>query len=237
MAKKGKNVRHVFCLVSVLGFAGVVSAFAAEDTKPSKEGTKAEAIRVKSPPSADGARERPARERSEAQKELPRPVREGSDRATGRDEKKKQDPFAPSDLMRERARPKDVETKKPQAETLASRAKPGREVPVLEAVMVKGQSVLASFRTSSGSVLLEPRGSLVIRGDEYASTTNRSGEIHAVACKYTFVGYSDGCAVMRGDDGKIYELRVGSSLTKPGKPRRRTRSRTTPANQAPWPVP
>ena len=47
MAKKGKNVKRACCLAVVVVFAGVVSGFCAEDTKPSKEGPKAEAVREK----------------------------------------------------------------------------------------------------------------------------------------------------------------------------------------------
>jgi hypothetical protein len=226
MAKKGKNVKRAFCLAVVVVFAGVVSGFCAEDTKPSKEGPKAEAVPEKEASPKD-ATKRPPPDRSDVRTEPARPVGKGSDKAAGRDEEGKPDPFAPSDLMRERARPKVDETKDQRAVPPSARAKPGREVPVLEAVMVKGQSVLASFRTSTGSVLLAPRGSLVVRGDEYTAT-NRSGKLQTVECKYTFIGYSDGCAVMRGDDGKIYELRVGAGPTKPGSQRRGTRSRTTP---------
>lgn len=100
------------------------------------------------------------------------------------------DPFAPSPLLRERAQtPGAAAVNAPpvHAEVLLP-----KELPVLEGVIVKGQEVLASLRTGSGSVVIEPRGSLIVAG-----------------VKYVFVGFAENTAFLRDSEGETYELRPG----------------------------
>ena len=99
----------------------------------------------------------------------------------------KKDPFSPSALMRMRAQ-KPVEEIAPSAPPVGAVA---HALPTFEGVLVKNNSVLASFKIGNKSIVIEPRNTFV-----------------ADDVSYTFVGYANEVATLRDDDGRIHDLRI-----------------------------
>ena len=99
----------------------------------------------------------------------------------------KKDPFSPSALMRMRAQ-KPVEEIAPTAPSVGAVA---HALPSFEGVLVKNNSVLASFKIGNKSIVIEPRNTFV-----------------ADDVSYTFVGYANEVATLRDDDGRIHDLRI-----------------------------
>lgn len=101
----------------------------------------------------------------------------------------KKNPFVPSALMRMRAQKPVEDAPAPSVAAPVSAVSHAR--PVLEGVLVKNNSVLASFRLGNKSIVIEPRNTFM-----------------ADDVTYMFIGYANECATLRDEDGHIHDLRI-----------------------------
>lgn len=115
---------------------------------------------------------------------------EAAKRSENIKEAEKRDPFAPSTLMRDRARKASSRAAGGDATTAQLSSEGG---PLLEGLIIKDKTVLACFRVGKSSVLVEP-------GESF-----QSGEV-----KYTFAKYGSETVTLQDQDGNTCEIKPGS---------------------------